>query len=293
MNFAGGVIPFYKKRFIGIIPSYWCVGILFTLYKVAHYFFSGSNLLGDFLYTSFFLMPIETFGLQSAFCTLFPFSHNGGTWFVSCLAFCYLLFPLFKIIVSELTAKSKVLVLIVLSGLLLYSSLVPHICNTSNIYTNLTFRGFEFFIGVLLASGVSHSKFKPVLGSWFAFAVECFVLILGVTISRILGIPCDYMLLNWIALPCFIAMVVTLSHLPSNIFLESRFMSYACEVSYMFFFAQFFLWIPVRVGLQYVGLWNHNLVKITVSFVLCAIIAVVLHEWVEKPAKRIAKKMIN
>ena len=65
------VIPFYKKRFIGIIPAYWGIGLLFTIYTGIGYFLLAPDRLSEFFTTSIFLIPIEFFALQSSFSTLF------------------------------------------------------------------------------------------------------------------------------------------------------------------------------------------------------------------------------
>lgn len=70
---------FYKKRFLGIMPLYWVVAILFYLDN------SITNI-------DVILLPVESLGLQAEFTGSFDIGHNGGTWFVSCLLICYFFF---------------------------------------------------------------------------------------------------------------------------------------------------------------------------------------------------------
>ena len=67
---------FYKKRAVGILPSYYVIAIVYIL-------FCGS----ESALQNLILIPTETLGLQSVFSTLFSVTHNGGTWFISCIMF--------------------------------------------------------------------------------------------------------------------------------------------------------------------------------------------------------------
>ena len=273
------VIPFYKKRFIGIIPAYWGIGLLFTIYTGIGYFLLAPDRLSEFFTTSIFLIPIEFLALQSSFSTLFAYSHNSGTWFVSCLVFCYLSFPLFKTIIQDLKQKSKVVLLVVLIIILLYAPLVQYVCNTADIYTNVLFRIIEFCIGMLLANIVISKKYKDILCNWMAFTVELIILIIGVSLAKIIGVPSDYMLYSWCSLPCFMLMIVTLSGIKPNNILKSKTLAYASQISYMYFFAQFFLWEPLKIVLKYCGLDDYNIIRIITSFIGCIIIAILLHKF--------------
>ena len=76
------------KRFIGIMPLYWVIAIIYTVYTIIC---EDASLLKNIV-----LIPIEILGLQTVFCSLFGETHNGGTWFISCLIFCYAVFPLLQ-----------------------------------------------------------------------------------------------------------------------------------------------------------------------------------------------------
>ena len=67
---------FYLKRVLGIFPLYLVVAMLYVV-----------TLGQESSFQNLVLLPIEVLGLQSVFSTLFPVSHNGGTWFISCLLF--------------------------------------------------------------------------------------------------------------------------------------------------------------------------------------------------------------
>ena len=79
------VLSFWKKRVLRIMPIYWAVTLVFVLLMLA--------LKKDTISNVIVLAPIEILGLQSVFHSLFNVSHNGGTWFVSCILICYAVYP--------------------------------------------------------------------------------------------------------------------------------------------------------------------------------------------------------
>lgn len=238
------------------------------------------------------LSPIELFGLQSIFDSLFKYTHNGGTWFVSCLLFCYLAFPLINQIVNEITNKQRILCLGITTSILIYATFVPHLYHTSFIYTNILFRIFEFALGVLLASISISNNMKTIIANWYAFFLELIILIFCILITKELISTNDFMIYEWCSLPCFMLMIITLSSIKNPQWMNTKVVSYGCEISYMFFFAQFFTWTPTFIVLSRTGFEDNNLIKFVISFLLCTFIAVVLHELIEKPAKRIVQKII-
>lgn len=91
-NMTRKEIPhYYLKRAISILPMYYiCIlihSIVFIIYAM------NTGAVQDKIQQVLVLAPIELLGLQSFFTSLFPYNHNGGTWFISCLLFCYILFP--------------------------------------------------------------------------------------------------------------------------------------------------------------------------------------------------------
>lgn len=84
------ILDYYNKRILFLIPLYWVVVVLY-------YFVNGVK------YDNLLLLPLELLGIQAPFHGSMLIGHNSGTWFVSCLLFCYLLFPL----MAEITKKTK------------------------------------------------------------------------------------------------------------------------------------------------------------------------------------------
>lgn len=272
---------FYLKRVFGIFPLYLIVAALYVV-----------TLGQESVFQNLVLLPIEVLGLQSVFSTLFPVSHNGGTWFISCLLFAYLAFPLMQEIVKQMSTRTKWIALAICTAVLFWSPLVVHTFKTDSIYSNPFFRGLEFFIGVLLCSLPVRAGIAKLLATWKAFIVETVLLIAGISIAIRLNIFVgNYMLYDWIVIPLFAFMILTLAGLKSPLLQGSAVLRYASAASYAFFLAQTFNteienWLFATCGIQ------NNVLQIALSVSLCTVIAVALHELVEKPcAKKLKKKL--
>lgn len=272
---------FYLKRVFGIFPLYLVVAVLYVV------------ILGEeSVFQNLVLLPIELLGLQSVFSTLFPVSHNGGTWFISCLLFAYLAFPLMQEVVKQMTARTKWVVLAICTAILFWSPLVVHTFKTDSIYSNPFFRGLEFFIGVLLCSLPIRDGIAKILATWKALLVEVLLLVAGVSIAVRLNIFVgNYMLYDWIVIPLFAFMILTLAGLKSPRLQNSKVLRYASAASYAFFLAQTFNteienWLFAACDIQ------NNVLQIIMSVALCAIIAVALHELIEKPCAKVLKKKL-
>ena len=270
---------FYLKRVFGIFPLYLIVAVLYVV-----------TLGQESVFQNLVLLPIEVLGLQSVFSTLFPVSHNGGTWFISCLLFAYLAFPLMQEIVKQMSTRAKWIVLAVCTAILFWSPLVVHTFKTDSIYSNPFFRGLEFFIGVLLCSLPIKASVAKVLATWKAFVVEILLLVAGISIAVRLNVFVgNYMLYDWIVIPLFACMILTLAGLKSPWLQGSAVLRYASAASYAFFLAQTFNteienWLFATCGIQ------NNVLQIMLSVALCAVMAIALHELVEKPCARALKK---
>ena len=278
---APALKKFYLKRVFGIFPLYLIVAALYVV-----------TLGSESLFQNLVLLPIEVLGLQSVFSTLFPVSHNGGTWFISCLLFAYLAFPLMQEIVKQMSTRAKWIVLAVCVAVLFWSPLVVHTFKTDSIYSNPFFRGLEFFIGVLLCSLPIKASVAKLLATWKAFVVEILLLVAGISIAiRLHVFVGNYMLYDWIVIPLFAFMIITLAGLKSPRLQGSAVLRYASAASYAFFLAQTFNteienWLFDTCGIQ------NNVLQIIMSVALCAVMAIALHELVEKPCAKALKKKL-
>ena len=269
---------FYLKRLIGILPLYFFVSIIYVLAF-------GTESVSQNLV----LLPIEMLGLQSVFSTLFLVSHNDGTWFISCLLLAYLFFPLMQEVVKQWGTRAKLVAIGLCIFVLFWSPLVVHSFGTESIYSNPFFRGLEFFIGVVLASLPVNARWVV---TWKAFIAEAVLLIVGVSVAVKLNIFVgNYILYDWIAVPLFACMALTLAGLKSPRLQNSKTLRYASAASYAFFLAQTFNTQMERFLFAQLGVQDNTL-KIIVSLALVSVMAVVLHEFVEKPSAKVLKSRV-
>lgn len=276
---------FYKKRAISILPVYYSAALIFIL------LFDQGNLLKNL-----FLAPIEILGIQTVFSSLFGVAHNGGTWFISCILFCYLLFPYFSECIKKLQFKCKLILLLIFVCILLYSPLVTHFLSLATIYSNPFFRMLEFLIGVLLASMQSDFLSVSLIKKWllnpYAVIVESLIMFIAVTIAVNLNIAVrNYMMYSWICLPLFILILPALAELNFPRLENSKLLAYLSALAYSFFIAQLFIWQVRDKLLSLLHLSSlGNLEYIIISFILCLIIAIAFHELIEKPCKKLLSK---
>lgn len=285
----GNLKQFYLKRLIGIFPLYFFVSVVYMVC-------CGSESLKQNL----ILFPIETLGLQSHFSSLFDVSHNSGTWFISSLFFCYLLYPLMQEVVKQISNKARITAIVVCSFIVLWAPLIVHTFSTAGIYESPFFRALEFFIGVLLCGIKPAICARPKLafmGSLWAFVVELAVLFGAITAAVKMNIAVgNYSVYSIIALPMFILMTLTLSMVQSPALSKSKVLNYAAKISFAVFLAQTFNtgienFIFEKLGIDNLCVVSNGL-KILMTFVVCFVLAVAMHHLVEKPCGKFLKKKL-
>jgi len=284
--------PFWRKRFIGIVPLYYVASLLFILFCHVWY-----TVLGNGTYSvmdELRLAPIEILGLQSIFHSLFSLSHNGGTWFVSCILLCYLVYPLLQEVARQISTKARLVLLCLFAGILLYAPFIVNRYQIETIYPNPFFRILEFSIGVLLAAlkpTLDRLTFsRKFLYRWITVAavglVMYFAVAYAVRHDYAIG---DYMLYSRICLPCFALMLIGLSGVESRVLSKSRVVAYCSGIGYAFFLAQLCSNTISKIIIDRHSIADNRLI-ILVGWSVCAVIAVFLHEVFEKPIKKALKK---
>lgn len=267
------------KRFVSVYPLYYFVAFVFVV------------LMGSESFQALaILFPFEMLGLQSCFSTLTPISHNGGTWFVSCLTICYLLYPFLQWIIARLKIKGKVILGGAFLFLLLIAPLVQRHFLLASIYDNPFFRVMEFSLGIIVASvnnDMLERKIPYFISSKVVLVASILLLFSGVSVvSSLLTGPRDYMLMNWVALPCFILIFLILGNVRFDTVADNRLVTSLSALSYAFFLSQFFVWsLSYHIINSWIGI-NTNIMRIIVSFTICVGISIFLHECVEKTSSR-------
>ena len=272
---------FYIKRLIAILPAYYFVAVLFIIF-----------LRKDTWSDQFALFPIELMGLQSTFSSLFNFSHNNGTWFVSCILVCYLVFPLIHIVVKQLSEKSRYIIFGVSAFILLYSPVITQIFKIQATYTSPFFRALEFLLGVLFASfeeswSVKKTSFKTkILSISGILWIGCSLLL--VWYIRKNGFPSGFMLYSVFFLPIWFLIIVLMKKISINSPSITKIIIFFSNTAYALFLVQFFVWPLQRVIEEFIVL--PNILRIVSSFVICICFAVIVHLIVEKPVQKLFKR---
>lgn len=278
---------FYIKRLISILPLYYTWALINIGINIVMKGFSGGGT------QELILFPIETLGIQAVFATLFPFSHNSGSWFISCILLCYLVFPLLHMLTKDLNDKSRTVLIVILSAILLYSPFVTHYFHIQGIYSNPFFRILEFTISMLVCQmnmiRETQNKLIILMRKPIICVFSIIALISGVSIVHYHGVADDYMIYSWIALPCFISLLVSLGYLELKELQKSRTIRYLSALSFSIFLSQIIaVWYSVKFALGYIGC-DSNVVQILISATICFCIANFFHFCIEKPSSEFLK----
>lgn len=240
---------YYVKRAIGIIPTYYLIAIVYIV-------FCGKESLVEVLK----LLPLELTVMQATLPGLEYISHNGGTWFVSCLIIAYFLYPFLQELLKMVSIR-----LIFFLGV-----------------------GVSCFLGIILSAIVINlEKYKDryqltkyiilflvILFFWYGYGLEygdkLYTIMLSMLIIAI-------SMINW--------------NFIEKIHFLKKIVLYMSSIAYEFFLAQFFVWKIAGEILLLIGI-DGNKSRIIVSFMVCMFLASVLHYGFTKPVGRYIKKKI-
>lgn len=282
---------YFKKRFIGIVPMYYIAGLIYVITEFV-------RSLGGTLLQTVILLPIELLGIQSVFNSLSSFTHNGGTWFISCILICYLIYPAIQEFVIRIGNKTKIFLLLVMVFVLLYAPIVVWYLDLSSIYSNPFFRLLEFFIGVFIASmkpSLDKTEFvKKYLYNWKYIILISALMVTGITIAVNLDIAVgNYMLYSWICLPCYLALIIALSGVSFEKMNNKcrKILLSLSEMTYCLFLAQLFSNKISKVIIHRYSIIN-NLMIIYIGWGVCILITVILHTGIETKIKRYFKRLL-
>lgn len=265
------LLKFYKKRLISIAPLYVVCAMLYPpIFGVETWL---QNLL---------ILPIELLGLQSAFPFLMPVSHNGGTWFVSCIIFCYLLFPLAMLLVKSISKRYVWVVVSIMYLVLLLSPWIVYVFHGEQIYSNPFFRFLEFSIGIVMAVNVENIQNRNEWLNNKVSKLSSYVMVIGIVMLLIkMQIPhVSYMSYSAVLVPLFAWQL--LSHTTTPRLTDNKMLKYCADISYAFFLMQLFVFKLTQNISQYFQLTNVYFLFL-ISFLLCFCLASLGHIYVERP----------
>lgn len=97
------------------------------------------------------------------------------------------------------------------------------------------------------------------------------------------------MLYSWIALPCFISLLVSLGYLKFEKLQDPKTIQYLSALSFAIFLSQIIaVWYAVKFAMEYIEC-DSNKVKILVTATICFCIANFFHFCIEKPSAKFLK----
>lgn len=274
------LLTFYKKRLVSVLPLYIVCVILYPP------IFGEETLLQNLL-----ILPVELFGIQSVFPSLMTVTHNGGTWFVSCIVICYLLFPLAILLIRTISKKCLCFVISMAYLVLLLSPWIVYIFHIEQIYSNPFFRFLEFLMGIVMAVNVKSLQIKygwlnkkiSILAS-YVFIVGVVMLLLKIQIPHV-----TYMSYSAVLLPFFAWQL--LAHTTKPQLAKNKILKYCADISYAFFLMQLFVFKLTLNISAYFDLTKH-ICLFLIALLLCFCFASLGHGIIEHPlALRLKKKM--
>lgn len=243
------------------------------------------------------LLPIDFFGIQTVYRTLFGILHNGGTWFVSCMLFAYLFYPVIKVFV-ECSKKMCVSILVVVSFLLVYSNVIIIRFSLDGLYSNPITRSFEFLVGVAFAEIVFFGtntenevgKYRFKIGEIIGIIV--FIATFSFVIGKYIQPEGPLNIVLFFAVPSILIALLIASRLRSEYFEKNRLVSAFSGMSYQFFLVQLFLWNITDLIVKPLGI-KGNAEKLMISFSLCTIISYIVWRFYDKPIRKILSSKAN
>lgn len=278
------VKQFYLKRCITIFPTYLLVHFIWIFF------------MEDSLRKGIILTPVDVLGIQTMYNTLFGILHNGGTWFISCLIFAYFVYPLFQELLKTATLKIKIILGAIVLFILVYSFFLAYEFGLGSNYSNPVYRGFEFLLGVIIAS-VCESismKWQPSRGKCVLFLALSSIGVAGLMYSlytiRTIGMLRYY---DVFVAPCLCILLFSVYFIRNEWLEKNRLLQYLSSLSYYFFILQLFLWQITTACMTVFGL-EGNTMKIVVSLSICLALSVLMKEVYDRPVKKyLSKKLLS
>lgn len=278
----GGVRRLLFKRFVSIFPLYIAVWILYAVWLL---------LKGQLIpaWKHMVIAPVELVMLQSVYDGSFGVLHNGGTWFISCIFLCYVIYPYLNQIVHGNGLKSNVVLLVLCYLVSSYAFLPVYVFKFQSIYANPFFRICEFFCGMLVAYFFESRKERQChFHSIILVPLLLLLLVIGITAGVHFGIQ-TVSAYNFIAIPVFGFTLYFCARIEWNHKIKRcrKLISVMSENSYAFFLSQFFCFDILKWLMNHTSFFsvNENMKKFFVSLSAALVITAVLHYGIEKPAK--------
>ena len=284
--FNSGLKGFYLKRFLSLLPLYWAITILFFL----------DNPVGT---DGLKMLPIEILGIQALFPVDFFMVHNGGTWFVSCLLICYVIFPLIVKLIDGTRRAGLIALCLLLTAFDIYALMITYRFGFVELYSTPVSRCIQFAIGCTVAAVIKTGKNGSMRMPLYAVAAgsaAVTVFLLMITTKMVdNGLFADADILqklamyDVVAVPCFAVLIFILGCADTNA--GGKILIHASNLAYAFFLAQLFIFERSKLAFDAFDIHNNKL-KILTALFICTAFAAVLHFVIEKPCNSFIRKKV-
>lgn len=272
---------FYVKRITAIFPAYLLIHILWLFFST------------DPATKWFVLTPFEIAGLQSMYTNIFGVLHSGGTWFISCLAVAYFIFPLLRGLIGKLSHKWTIIITIAANFFVVYLICVETHYQLGDNYANPVFRTIEFSLGVILMAALVSGEKQNI-----SFAKQIVLLLASFVMAAlfIFVIHGDSLVLfgsiyksGLILYPLIALTLIAAYYWRCRALENSKALAYLSTLSYHFFLMQFITWNITGNLMAAAGL-EGNMYKVILSFLICSILSVFSKELTERIVRSLKRR---
>ena len=283
---AGEVKRFLRRRLVSLMPLYLFLAIVHVIET-----YGTKRFMREL-----FLIPVEFTGTQTLFQSMLKMSHNGGTWFISCLLVCTVLFPYLYSLIRSCSTKTKVLWLCGLYLFGVYALKLNTYLELTSLYGNPFFRLLEFTIGVFLGSlypAIQKSRGYRVVCS--PLVVLCAYLVLFWSLTSIVNYGIyngDPVSADWLVIPLFLLILCGSVNLNVPSFL-SGVVGHLGGITYGFYLAQFYCFWFAKMIAERIGTEQTSYLTLGISFVICLLMAEIAHQCIQRPVRNYMLKLME
>ncbi len=280
------IISFYKKKFLAIYPAY--------LFIIIYYLIFDDTIK---LNNRLMLLPMDLLLLQSTVSGSFMSLHHGGTWFISCLAFCYIITPSVINYLKQMNGSNYLKLLCFLTFVDAYIfPITQHMdyAGKVGVYDSVIYRGIEYIIGMIIAAMyVSNSKYISSNRTEKQNKLVMLLLFVGLIWAMSHG---HFLRSAYLTLPIFILLTMKILEMNKDGLLvkigTSRIIKGINKIAYEIFLAQFFCFAITKFIVTKYNLMNQLLIFI-ISVTLCITIAFLMNRLVSIPGKRVLQNILK
>lgn len=246
----------------------------------------------DFL-KKLMLMPMDLLLLQSTAEGSFETWHHGGTWFISCLLFCYFMTPFAIDGLKKVTGRGLRNLMVIIYFVSSYIPIVIKVMEYESVYSSNIYRGAQFLLGMIIARLCLMNYFdRKENKSEKIFVVLLAILAIGITILDQVG--GNYLYYNFFVILIFAGLIICGVLTTNGVFLKMLItfkpLEYFNSIAYEIFLSQFFCFkITNKIVRKYSGL-DTSIIKTLIAAIICFGLAVILHEIVTKPCVTMLKR---